>query len=361
MEGNDLHNVNGNERYEELLARWLSGDLTPEELAELEASEGKEELEKLQQVMEASSQMAPPPFDRKSSWERLAAEAGLEEETVSGDEPEVVPFDNRESVAGSGPEKKSRFGLYGIGLAVAAGLALLLVFVILPGGNGQMKEYFADGGQAIQVNLPDGSQIELNAGSKLSYDEDNFAENREVSLSGEAFFKVAKASNKSNGTDGNSASDGTGASGKQPFRVTTEGGYVDVLGTRFNVQAAKDKLLVGCFSGKVKVSDTEEKEIVVIAQGEYVGLEAGKVQRNRVAGEVPGWAEKEFTYDGTDLTEVIKVMEQEFDIEITCQDCKGLPFSGKISNTDLRGSLDLVSLPNGKRWTETDLRTFVIK
>ena len=75
MEGNDLHNGNGNERYEELLARWLSGDLTPEELAELEASEGKEELEKLREVMEASSQMAPPPFDSKSSWERLAAEA----------------------------------------------------------------------------------------------------------------------------------------------------------------------------------------------------------------------------------------------------------------------------------------------
>lgn len=337
MDGNDIHDLKGNERYEELLAGWLSGDLTEAELQELEAFEGKDALEELRQVVEASSELSPPAFDQEASWERLAANAGIElPESSAAPEPPIELRTNPE------PELRtsSRWFPYAIGLAIAAGLALIFVFFILPGNTPESREYYADAGKALQVSLPDGSVVELNAGSRLSLDEDGFSRNREVELTGEAFFKVAKG---------------------ERFRVTSEAGFVDVLGTRFNVQAGTDKLLVGCYSGKVRVSDKEEKEIAVISQGEYVGLDKGEVQRNKVAGEVPGWAMKELKFEGTDLSEVLDVLEIEFDIEITCSTCKGQPFSGPLSNSDLNTSLDMVTLPFGKSWTSTGARSYEIK
>lgn len=351
MDGNDLHDLKGNERYEELLARWLSGDLTEAELQELEAFEGKDALEELQQVVEASSELTPPAFDQEASWERLAASTGIEMPETSS---EVEPPTELRTSPGPGPELhtsseptptaepriSSNWPRYAIGLAIAAGLALIFVFFILPGEGAELKEYYADAGKALQVNLPDGSVVELNKGSRLSLDEENYASNREVMLTGEAFFKVAKG---------------------ERFRVSSEGGYVDVLGTRFNVQARADKLLVGCYSGRVRVSDKEEKEIAVISEGEYVSLDKGQVQLNKVAGEVPGWAKKDLEFDGADLAEVLDILEIEFDVEIKCSSCKGYSFSGILSNSDLKASLDLVTLPFARSWTSTGARSYEIK
>ncbi|MBN8718060.1 MAG: FecR domain-containing protein [Sediminibacterium magnilacihabitans] len=73
-------------------------------------------------------------------------------------------------------------------------------------------------GSKTQLTLPDGSQVWLNAGSKLKYDKNYGAGLREVSLSGEAFFDVVK----------NPA---------HPFVIHTEKIDIKVLGTAFNVKS----------------------------------------------------------------------------------------------------------------------------
>lgn len=76
-------------------------------------------------------------------------------------------------------------------------------------------------GGEYRLMLADGSRVWMNAGSRLRYPE-RFGRSREVYLTGEAYFEVAKDSCR-------------------PFRVHTEDYGVEVLGTRFNVTAYADE------------------------------------------------------------------------------------------------------------------------
>ena len=84
-----------------------------------------------------------------------------------------------------------------------------------------------------EVYLPDSSQVILNAESKISFNKKTWDENRNVTLEGEAFFKVAK--------------------GKR-FTVATESGIITVLGTQFNVENRKNFFEVTCYEGLVSVT-----------------------------------------------------------------------------------------------------------
>lgn len=76
----------------------------------------------------------------------------------------------------------------------------------------------AENGQISKVELPDGSLVWLNAGSQITYNNFFSTENREVALSGEAYFDVTKNETL-------------------PMVVDCSGLKVKVLGTRFNVNA----------------------------------------------------------------------------------------------------------------------------
>jgi transmembrane sensor len=91
-------------------------------------------------------------------------------------------------------------------------------------------------GKLQQVRLPDGSEVWLNASSRIGFPE-KFGDTREVNLQGEAFFKVTKDP-------------------KKPFIIRTGNVHTTVLGTAFNVKAYKgDELIeVTVSNGKVAVS-----------------------------------------------------------------------------------------------------------
>ena len=80
--------------------------------------------------------------------------------------------------------------------------------------------------------MPDGSSVNLNAGSELEYTSFNWKKNRVLSLGGEAFFKVKKG---------------------KTFTVITKEGNVKVLGTQFKVKSREKLYEVTCFEGKVQV------------------------------------------------------------------------------------------------------------
>ncbi|WP_143310927.1 FecR family protein [Chitinophaga vietnamensis] len=108
---------------------------------------------------------------------------------------------------------------------VAAGIsgAMLLAgwWAWKPGGKHRpaaLSEVSTRNGSRTSIQLPDGSRVWLNAGSKLTYDKDFGSSSREVSLSGEAFFDVAK-------------------NAELPFIIHTAAMDVRVLGTRFNIRS----------------------------------------------------------------------------------------------------------------------------
>src|SRR5690606_27540139 len=76
-------------------------------------------------------------------------------------------------------------------------------------------------GGTYQLTLADGTRIWLNANSTLHYPSRFAGADREVAISGEAYFSVAKDA-------------------ERPFKVVSEGQVVQVLGTEFNVSAYPD-------------------------------------------------------------------------------------------------------------------------
>lgn len=83
---------------------------------------------------------------------------------------------------------------------------------------GQINEISTRPGSKSKVQLPDGSVVWLNAGSKLTYDKNFGIDTREVTLTGEGFFDVTKNKEK-------------------PFIISTNSIKIKVLGTAFNVKA----------------------------------------------------------------------------------------------------------------------------
>ncbi|MGC4037143.1 MAG: FecR family protein [Chitinophagaceae bacterium] len=92
-----------------------------------------------------------------------------------------------------------------------------------------------------KINLPDGSEVRLNAASKVVFDESFNKAIREVWLTGEAFFDVVKNKDK-------------------PFIIHTGKVNVKVLGTAFNVRAYPDEQNVetSLVRGKVEITVNDE-------------------------------------------------------------------------------------------------------
>lgn len=123
---------------------------------------------------------------------------------------------------------RNRFGKWYWAAAVVLILLGLFTFTDLFRGaekneevTQQVNEVSTRPGSKSKVQLPDGSVVWLNAGSKLTYNKDFGIEKREVTLIGEGFFDVAKNKEK-------------------PFIITTSSISIKVLGTAFNVKAYPD-------------------------------------------------------------------------------------------------------------------------
>ena len=95
-----------------------------------------------------------------------------------------------------------------------------------------------------EITLPDNSVVKLSENSILDYAE-NFAKNRKLKLTGEAFFSVIKDEN-------------------HPFVVETEDVTVKVLGTEFNIKALPEntQTIVSLASGLIEVKCGNEIHVL---------------------------------------------------------------------------------------------------
>ncbi|NME68865.1 FecR family protein [Flammeovirga aprica] len=174
-----------------------------------------------------------------------------------------------------------------------------------------------------EVKLPDGSTVNLNAESSISYDKESFTAGRYLSLKGEAFFKVEKG---------------------QTFQVNTEMGTVTVLGTSFNILARKKTWVVSCYTGKVAVKDNDGNQ-VILTKGQEAVYKNGNFVTNTHKLSQPDWQRGLFKYSNATLETVFKEIQRQFDVRIIYKnsDIQKLRFSGTISNKSLEQALDIIS------------------
>ena len=170
-------------------------------------------------------------------------------------------------------------------------------------------------GRQFRVLLPDGTQVWLNAASSMRYPTAFTGGERRVEITGEAYFEVTK----------NPAS---------PFRVKIQDNPagIEVLGTRFNVNAYGNEASVNTtlLEGSVKISSGNDRVVIKAGQQAQVASRISVVNSADMQ-KVMAWKEGVFNFQDAGLEEVMRQLERWYDIEVVYE--KGIPpieFVGKM-------------------------------
>ncbi|RYG02646.1 MAG: DUF4974 domain-containing protein, partial [Chitinophagaceae bacterium] len=175
------------------------------------------------------------------------------------------------------------------------------------------------GGQ-YQIHLPDGSKVWLNAASSLKYPTHFTGNERKVTLTGEAYFEVAKASSSKN----------------MPFVVSTGAQTVTVLGTHFNINAYNDDYAyqTTLLEGSVKINYIikDYGKTVTLNPGEQSNVDGEGLSVKTVnAADAIAWKNGFFLFKDADLKMVMKSISRWYDIEVE--------YDGQLPNTMFSGEI----------------------
>ena len=170
------------------------------------------------------------------------------------------------------------------------------------------------GSKVIGMVLEDGTKVWLNAGSSLTYPVAFIGKARKVSITGEAYFEVAKKKS-------------------MPFRIMKGEMMVEVLGTHFNVNAYGDEphMKVTLLEGAVKVSSGNVSGILKPGQQAKVKDNDINVQSDINIDQVMAWKNGYFSFEKAGITEVMRQIARWYNIEVA--------YDGEIPNERFGGEL----------------------
>lgn len=309
-----------------LIARSVSGDITPGELEELELifkaqPELRADYDDIKRL-KLDSPVAP------SIEERRALERGLQKLDHSlaneGRSVERLIFNNEPEPLHS---RTSKWWMAAASIIVlfAVGTIALRYFK-QPAINHTQQQLATNYGKRIHAVLPDGSSVWLNAGSTIKY-ADNLITNgkREVTLNGEAYFDIKHDT-------------------VHPFIVHAGKMNVVVLGTAFNVRAYQsDRYMeTTLIRGKVQVVNLDKPgENIVLYPNEKVRLatQSELTQKSKVwvknslpvadstaTAEVTlpnetiaetAWVNNKLTFRNENFLDLAKKLERWYNVEVT--------------------------------------------
>ena len=173
-------------------------------------------------------------------------------------------------------------------------------------------------GGECHVLLEDGTDVWLNADSKLKYPIVFNGESREVVLSGEAYFEVKKDN--------------------RPFIVNLESGDITVLGTSFGVSAYPGyPNYTTLVRGSVRFTSLRREQIV-LTPGEQavVDIFGSLKKRNVDVEEFVGWKDGVFIFKDKPLAEIMEILERWYGVHVIFQDnsLKELEYTGSLERYD---------------------------
>lgn len=199
-------------------------------------------------------------------------------------------------------------------------------------------------GEKSMVKLPDGTEVWLNANSRLVYNSFS-ASSRQVELKGEAFFKVTHNE-------------------KAPFVVKTNECDIKVLGTTFNVMAYDEfgRKEITLLEGKVDVlTDTKNQ---VLKPGQSLVLKDHQMQVAEVnTAQASAWVDNKFNFKDIPLSELIKRLENWYDVDIELNNPSGreVNYTGTFKNEEtIWQVLDAIKVYTFIEYEKSDTRRIKI-
>lgn len=285
---------------EDLIKKWLKGDLTDDEK---QAFEERKDFELNTKIIDEAKRFKASQFSMVDDFEAFKSKYQAEGKKVK-------------SINWMRPLLK---------VAAILVVAFGLYFYFSESEQTLFKTMAAE---KIDFELPDGSKVILNALSTLQLNEDNWEENRTVSLDGEAFFKVKKGST---------------------FSVKTKGGEVSVLGTQFNVKQRNKLFEVVCFEGLVKVAS--DSTVKILHSGETFKMENARIIENKTDQKEPQWLHAVSRFSETPFINVIEELERQYDVKVTPKNIDSArKFSGGFVHNNLEEALVAITKPMGLKY-----------
>ncbi len=271
-----------------LIFKHLSGDIEQSEKAQLldwieESKENKSIFIEYQKVWDMSDNSFPKEIeaiDIELEWKIFKNEVGYDDRTL-------LPK----------KEKHKRFSIYKIAVAIAA--VLLLGITSLYIFNPKQEVLYAQN-EIIETNLPDGTKININKNSKISFSENFNKKERKIELEGDAYFKVKKDKTK-------------------PFIIKAESFYVEVLGTEFYVNSDFKNRKVVVTEGTVAVYQRKDKsDKVILTAGEEVIFDkkANKLRKIETFDKnCLAWKTSVFNFNNQSLEDIFKQLESVYNVK----------------------------------------------
>ena len=275
------------------LAKWLSGEMTEQELAAFKADPDFALYEK---IKNHSATLEITSFDEQKMFSKIMNAPKKQVKTVS----------------------LTQHWMFRVAAVLVIGLGLFFTYK-----NFETSSEFAQNGSRTSFLLPDQSEVVLNSGSEINYRKWGWDSRRSLELQGEAYFKVAKG---------------------KTFVVNTPLGKVSVLGTQFNVKQRDNRFDVSCYEGKVKINYNNTE--LIITKGMRVAFKDGKsldIPQSKV--EKPEWLSNEMVFYQSDLKSIVSEFERHFNVtlELKITDSNQL-FTGTIPCKNIDVALQVLSL-----------------
>lgn len=151
-----------------------------------------------------------------------------------------------------------------------------------------------------RLQLPDGTIVWLNAASSITFPTSFTGNKRDVAITGEAYFEVAKNTAK-------------------PFQVKVNQMYITVLGTHFNINAYSDEpnTRTTLLEGAVRIN--AGSQMTILAPGQQAQLEKNNaltVLNHVNVEDVIAWKNGYTVFDNADIEAIMRQVSRWYDVEV---------------------------------------------
>jgi transmembrane sensor len=310
-----------------LLLRWQSNEATEEEISELNELLKSDVYQKQMTMLLSDPSVSQAYDDEITDDRKRILLAKVSKQMQRAGHPRIRPLIYRPRI-----------------VSAAAAIVVLVALTYFWRSNSQnaASPLELSSVQVIDkrfVKLPDGTSVTLNKGSTITYNSETFGKaNREVSLTGEAYFDVTHMPDK-------------------PFIVKTAQVSTTVLGTAFNVSAYSNKpVVVTVVRGKVKVgSDTKVLETLLPDQELIIEPSTLAYKKANVQSEEKvEWMANYLVLDNVTMREAAQMISKRYGTQILLGDsslsaCRISIFF--VKNESLVRVLETVSLAKGGDYT----------
>ena len=259
----------------------------------------------------------------------------LDTENESGNDGAVMPSDVKHDVLLRlrriiMRRKAWTFTRYAAAVVVAAGVGFGALTLWNTPEPPQMIAASVKSGSKSELVLPDGTKVQLNGASAIMCDLDS-RDHRTVTLSGEAFFDVAKDPGR-------------------PFRVQVSDMQIEVLGTSFNVNAYDpDVVETSLITGKVKITGKNLSDEYSLNKGDKAVYRRSDGSVSITKADIhleTGWLDEYLIFDSEPLEEVIRKVERWYgvDIEMRCKTSGDDLLSGSFRHENIHNVMKSLSI-----------------